>query len=79
MKGDSAPTTIEYALITACISLAPIVVLQNTGFVVVGTIARFSSALGMGGTWLPFLKPLSWRLLIIGRAADRLLIFYYIN
>jgi len=46
MRDDSAATALEYALITACISLALTVVLQNTGSVLTGTFSRLSSALG---------------------------------
>jgi Flp pilus assembly pilin Flp len=48
MNGASAATAIEYALITACISLALIVVLQNTGFALAGIFAGLSAALGNG-------------------------------
>ena len=48
MSDDSAAAAIEYALITACISVALIIVLQNTGFALAGTFARILSALGNG-------------------------------
>jgi Flp pilus assembly pilin Flp len=46
MYDESAATALEYALIAACISLALIVVLQNTGFALAGTFARLFSAFG---------------------------------
>jgi pilus assembly protein Flp/PilA len=48
VNDDSAATAIEYALIIAFISLALVVVVQDTGFMLAGTFARLSSALGNG-------------------------------
>jgi Flp pilus assembly pilin Flp len=55
MNDDSAATAVEYALITACISLALIVVLPITGFALAGTFSRLFSALGNG--WIVVSDP----------------------
>jgi len=46
MNDDSAGTALEYVLIAACISLALIIVLQNTGFALADTFAKLFSAFG---------------------------------